>query len=105
MLSANHLKISQQTLAELCQQWHISELALFGSALTEEFNEDSDINLLVSFAPDARQGLLTLAKIKHQFEEILHRKVDLVVKAAIEEGDNWIRRQEILNSAVIIYES
>jgi len=48
---------------------------------------------------------LTLAKIKHQFEEILHRKVDLVVKAAIEEGDNWIRRQEILNSAVIIYES
>ncbi|MBE9241568.1 nucleotidyltransferase family protein [Synechocystis salina] len=105
MLSANHFKIPQRTLVELCQQWHISELALFGSALTEDFHEDSDIDLLISFAPDARQGLLTLAKIKHQFEEILHRKVDLVVKAAIEEGDNLIRRQEILNSAVTIYES
>ena len=80
-------------LEEICQQWHITELALFGSVLREDFRDDSDIDVLVSFAPDARQGLLTLAKIKRQFEEILHRKVDLVVKAAIEEGDNWIRRQ------------
>jgi predicted nucleotidyltransferase len=73
--------------------------------LREDFREDSDIDFLVSFAPEAPQGLLTLAKIKNQLEELLHREVDLVVKEAIQNGDNWIRRQEILNTAMTIYES
>ncbi len=89
----------------ICQQWQIVEIALFGSVLREDFHKDSDIDLLISFAPEAPQGLLTLAKIKHQLEFLLNHTVDLVVKDAIQNGDNWIRRQEILNTAVTIYES
>lgn len=99
------LTISEKELGEICQQWKITELALFGSILREDFREDSDVDLLVSFASEAPQGLLTLAKIKHQLENSLNRTVDLVVKEAIQEGENWIRRQEILSTAVIIYES
>lgn len=105
MIPVNRLAISEEQLIEVCRQWKIAELALFGSVLREDFRENSDIDLLISFAPDAPQGLLTLARIKHQLEELLNRPVDLVIKEAIQEGDNWIRRQEILSTAVIIYES
>lgn len=105
MIPVNRLAISEEQLIEVCRQWKIAELALFGSVLREDFRENSDIDLLISFAPDAPQGLLTLARIKHQLEELLDRPVDLVIKEAIQEGDNWIRRQEILSTAVIIYES
>jgi predicted nucleotidyltransferase len=103
--AGDRLKISPQKLMAICQQWQIVEVALFGSVLREDFHEDSDIDLLISFAPEAPQGLLTLAKIKHQLEFLLNHTVDLVVKDAIQNGDNWIRRQEILNTAVTIYES
>lgn len=73
--------------------------------LREDFHKDSDIDLLIAFAPEACQGLLTLSKIKHQLEAFCERTVDLIVKETIQDGDNWIRRQEILNTAVIIYES
>ncbi|AFY38562.1 DNA polymerase beta domain protein region [[Leptolyngbya] sp. PCC 7376] len=104
-IAGDRLTISKEKLVVICQQWRIKELALFGSVLREDFREDSDIDLLISFAPEAPQGLLTLAKIKCHLEDSLHRNVDLVLKEAIPEGDNWIRRQEILNTAVIIYES
>jgi len=105
LFPTNRLAIPEEKLIEVCRQWKIAELALFGSILREDFQETSDIDLLISFAPDAPQGLLTLVRIKHQLEELLDRNVDLVVKEAIQEGDNWIRRQEILNTAVTIYES
>jgi predicted nucleotidyltransferase len=105
MFPTNRLAIPEEKLIEVCRQWNIAELALFSSILREDFQETSDIDLLISFAPDAPQGLLTLVRIKHQLEDLLDRNVDLVVKEAIQEGDNWIRRQEILNTAVTIYES
>ncbi|RFP59876.1 MAG: DNA polymerase subunit beta [Limnothrix sp. CACIAM 69d] len=105
MIPTNRLAITEEKLIEVCRQWNIAELALFGSVLREDFRENSDIDLLISFAPDAPQGLLTLVRIKHQLEDLLDRPVDLVIKEAIQEGSNWIRRQEILSTAVIIYES
>jgi predicted nucleotidyltransferase len=65
---------------------------------------DSDIDLLITFAPDVRQGLLTLAKIKHELEARLQRPVDLIPEASVQTSDNWIRRREILSTAQTIYE-
>lgn len=79
-------------------------MALFGSILRDDFQTDSDIDLLLTFAPDARQGLLTLAKIKHELESRLNRPIDLVPEASILTSDNWIRQQEILSTAQTIYE-
>ncbi|MFH1137951.1 MAG: nucleotidyltransferase family protein [Pseudomonadota bacterium] len=75
------------------------ELSLFGSALREDFRPDSDIDLLVSFAPDSAWSLLDHARMEQELSDILVRKVDLVTRRAVEGSGNWIRRKSILDSA------
>jgi predicted nucleotidyltransferase len=98
------LRLSMSEIATFCQRWHITELSLFGSVLGEQFHADSDIDILIRFAPNTRQGLLILAKIKHELEASTGRSVDIALKEAIETSENWIRRNEILKTAQVIYE-
>ncbi|MEM1253989.1 MAG: nucleotidyltransferase domain-containing protein [Cyanobacteria bacterium P01_H01_bin.21] len=96
--------MSSNDVSTFCQRWGICTMAIFGSILRDDFTEESDIDILLSFAPDVRQGLLTLAKIKRELETQLHRPVDITIKESIEASDNWIRRREILTTAQTIYE-
>lgn len=98
------LGISTEEIAQFCKRWHITELALFGSVLNDQFHAASDIDILITFEPNARQGLLTLAKIKHELEDSIGRKVDIALKESVENSENWIRRNEILKTAQVIYE-
>lgn len=98
------LGLSLIEISTFCQQWQIVEMALFGSVLREDFQVDSDIDILVKFAPNARQGLLTLAKIQYELETRFGRPVDIALKPSIETSENWIRRHEILDTAQVIYE-
>lgn len=102
MLTFN-IQLPEEKLVEFCQRWKVSELALFGSVLRDDFRIDSDIDILITFAPDARRGLMTLAKMKYELEDLLGREVDLVNKSALETSHNWIRRNEILGTAQVIY--
>ncbi len=97
------LGILPAQLVEFCQRWGIAELALFGSVLRDDFRDDSDVDMLITFAPNARKGLLTIAKMQHELEPLLNRKIDLVSKKSIEQSHNAIRRQVILASAQVIY--
>jgi predicted nucleotidyltransferase len=97
------LGLSIEQIAQFCQKWHITELSLFGSVLGNQFHTDSDIDILIRFAPNTRQGLLSLAKIKHDLEANTGRAVDIALKESVENSENWIRRNEILNTAQVIY--
>jgi uncharacterized protein len=101
MKTAIALPIDQ--IAKFCQHWQIIELSLFGSILRDDFHADSDIDILVAFAPTADWSLLDHAAMQEELEALLSRPVDLISKRAIERSSNWIRRQEILSSAQIIY--
>ena len=90
-------------ITKFCQQWQIIELSLFGSILRDDFRADSDIDILVAFAPTANWGLLDHAQMQEELEAVLSRRVDLISKRAIERSSNWIRRQEILSTAQTIY--
>lgn len=93
------LRLPRDELAAFCRRWQITELALFGSALRDDFGPDSDVDLLVSFAPDAGHSLFDLVAMEEELEEMLGREVDLVERAGIERSENWIRRRAILSSA------
>lgn len=91
-------------VSKFCQQWKITEMALFGSILKDDFRADSDVDILIKFAPDARASLLTLVKIKYELEARLKREVDIALRESVENSENWLRRQEILGTAQVIYE-
>lgn len=97
------LGVPLQTLIDFCQHHHIVELSVFGSILRDDFKTTSDIDFLVTFASDVRIGLLEFIELEEKLKDLLHRDVDLVSKRAIENSDNWIRRQNILGSAEVIY--
>ncbi|HEY9420907.1 MAG TPA: nucleotidyltransferase domain-containing protein [Thermoanaerobaculia bacterium] len=95
--------LATEDLFRFCSQWKIQELALFGSALRKDFNEDSDLDLLVTFQPSADWSLLDHVKMEKDLESLLGREVDLVSRRAIERSANWIRRKAILDSAQTVY--
>lgn len=90
-------------IAEFCQRWRIESFYLFGSVLRDDFRADSDIDVMVSFHSSAEWGLLELVRMKRELETLFGREVDLVTKKSIEQSHNWIRRQEILDTAQAIY--
>lgn len=90
-------------IADFCQRWKVLELAVFGSALRADFNPDSDIDLLVSFAPDADWSLLNHVQMQQELQALFNREVDLISRRALERSPNWLRRQEILGTARIIF--
>ncbi len=95
--------IPMNEIAEFCRRWKIRELALFGSALRDDFGPDSDLDILVTFAADAEWGLLDHVQMQQELQTLLQRSVDLISKRAVERSPNWLRRQEILNTAYILF--
>lgn len=102
-MSVLNIPLSQAQLAEFCQRWQISELALFGSVLRDDFQAHSDIDILITFAPEAKRGAFVLAQMQTELETLLGREVDLVSRRAIERSHNPIRRRNILDSAQVVY--
>ena len=93
------LRLPLDAIRDLCAQYPVRELALFGSALGNDFSDESDIDFLVDFMPQAQVGLLTLAEIQEELAALLDRPVDLVPKLGLKP----VIRQSVLDSARVIY--
>jgi hypothetical protein len=98
-----NIEIPIDKIADFCQRWKITELALFGSVLRDDFRSDSDVDILVTFDPDAHRTLFDMVDMQDELEAVFGRKVDLVSRRGIERSRNYLRRKAILNSAQIIY--
>jgi len=98
-------EIPSDKIADYCKRWKITELALFGSALRDDFNLESDIDVLVTFDRDARWTLFDMVDMREELKEIFGRDVDLVSRRGIESSQNYLRRKEILSSAKVIHVS
>lgn len=97
------MEISQKAIADFCQRWKVVEFSFFGSILREDFAPESDIDVLVSFAPDADRTFEDHMAMKEELESILEHKVDLVEKRLVENSQNYIRRKHILSHAEPVY--
>ena len=98
-----HINLDMEKIEQFCRKWRIAEFALFGSVLREDFGPGSDVDVLVTFAPDSRITLFDLSHMEDELTAILGRKVDVVLKRGIERSSNRIRRKAILSSAEVIY--
>jgi predicted nucleotidyltransferase len=94
------ISVDQATIADFCRRWHITEFSLFGSVLRDDFRPDSDVDVLVVFAPDTEFGWEDWEKMEQELEAIFGRPVDLVEKDAVR---NPFRRREILKTHQVVY--
>ena len=97
------IKIPKAKIAEFCRRWNISEIAIFGSALRDDFRADSDVDVLVSFAPQARISLFDMVHMQDELKAIFGRDVDLISKRGVQNSRNYLRRKAILESAQVIH--
>jgi len=94
------IPIDHQGIAEFCRKWRITEFALFGSVLRDDFGPDSDVDVLVTFAADAPWSLWDLVDVQDELMRIFGRNVDVVSKRALK---NPYRRYEILTTRQVVY--
>ncbi len=97
------LGVDEAALAAFCRKWHVAELALFGSVLRDDFAEASDVDALVTFQPGAGPQFPDLLNMHEEFKNLVGREVDLSKRVVIERSRNYIRRENILSTAQVIY--
>ncbi len=96
----NHIILPKEQIADFCRRHHIRRLAIFGSALRSDFNESSDIDILVEFEPVHIPGLFGMARMERELSALLGgRKVDLRTP----EDLSRYFRQEVLDEAEVQY--
>jgi len=96
----NRLGASQEQIASFCRRWMVAEMALFGSVLREDFGANSDIDVLVDFAPDANWSLFDISRMRLELSCLFGREVDLVQRDGLR---NPYRHRRILTSREVIY--
>jgi predicted nucleotidyltransferase len=89
-----------EKLAGFCRKWKLQELALFGSVLREDFSPESDVDVLVTFSPEARWSLFEFVDMKEELETLLGREVDLVSRGGLR---NPFRRHEVLSTRQVVW--
>lgn len=95
------LHLPRDKVAEFCRRHHIKTLSLFGSATREDFRPDSDVDVLVEFAEDAKIGLSDMLRLESELSELFgSRPVDLVTPEVLR---NPYRRRAILKDLERIY--
>ncbi len=99
MAGRARIAIPHDKISVFCRQNRIRRLSLFGSVLSDHFSSDSDIDVLVEFAPGETVGLIRMARLERELSETFGRKVDLRTPADL---SRYFRR-EVLESAETQY--
>jgi len=71
-----HIQVNREQIADFCRRHHVRKLAFFGSVLRDDFRSDSDVDVLVEFAPDYRLGLFELMRMQREFSNMIGREAD-----------------------------
>ena len=97
------LHVTEAQIAAYCRKWAIVRFELFGSALRADFDEQSDVDVLVTFGPEGKSGIGELLDMEDELQILFGRHTDLVARHLIETSRNWVRRRNILQSAQLLY--
>lgn len=93
------LPIPQADLQAFCRAHSVRELSVFGSAVRGDFGANSDVDVLIELATEARVGLIALQRMRDELARIFGRPVDLLTK----NGINRHIREDILREAQDIH--
>lgn len=93
------IEIPEKKIEEFCRRNGVRKLSIFGSVLRDDFNPESDVDILVEFDDDATPGFFRLMRMQDELTEILGRTVDLRTPKDL----SRYFRDDVVNNAVIQY--
>ena len=102
MTMNRNVTIHHDRVADFCRANGIARLAIFGSALRDDFGPESDIDVLVEFEPGRTPGF-EFVSMATELSELFGRHVDVLTRSSVERSRNYIRRKSILETAETIY--
>lgn len=97
------LGVDDEVISAFCHKWNVAEFALFGSVLRDDFSDESDVDVLVSFDNAAALSLWDVMEMREELAGIFKRDVDLLERPVLKRSRNYIRRAHILSSARVLY--
>lgn len=98
-----NIPLPMDTIRACCQRWNVVEFALFGSVLRDDFRDNSDIDVLVTYLPGTRLTLNALLTMGDELEALFGRPVDLLDRETVANSRSYLRRQIIFDTAQVIY--
>ena len=99
-LQKNGIIFNYDDVINICKKYAIIELSIFGSSIRDDFNNNSDVDILVSFGKNSNITLFDVMELENEFSKLLNKKVDIVEKESLK---NAIRKNRILSTREIIY--
>ena len=94
------IDVPREKIDDFCGRWKVTEFSFFGSVLRDDFGPESDVDVLVTFEPDAPWSLFDLVAMQDELRDLFGREVDLVEKEGLR---NPFRRHAILTSREVVY--
>ena len=93
------LVVDAEAIRQFCLKNNVVELSLFGSVVREDFGPDSDVDVLVEFAPGRAASLFRLVNMQEELSAVFGRRADLVSKRGLSRH----LRERILRSREVVY--
>ena len=98
-MELNGVTIPLAAIAEICGRYGVARLSAFGSILRDDFNAQSDVDLVVEFLPQTRIGLIGIANMEADLAKVIGRRVDLRTPADLSRHF----RDEVLKGARLVH--
>ena len=99
-MQKNGVSLNYDDVMRLCKKYYVIELSIFGSSIRDDFSQNSDVDLLVSFEQNSKISLFEIIELENEFSKLLNREVDIIEKESLK---NPIRKNKILTTREIIY--
>jgi|SRR6056297_500023 len=95
------VNLKKEQLQQICKKYNVKELYLFGSATTDDFSEESDLDFIVKFDRQGFEGAFDqFIDFKQELEHIYGRPVDLY---HLKKFRNTIFQKEVERSKELLY--
>lgn len=100
IMTQPRIKFSKGKIADFCRRYSIKQLAFFGSVIRDDFNDGSDVDVLVEFEPNRVPGFIKLYSLQEELSDLLEgQKIDLVTLKSL----NPRLRDKVLAEAQVQY--
>lgn len=101
-MQTKDLQIDRERLAEICRRYGAIRLEIFGSFTRGDAGPDSDLDIMVTFKPDASDGF-EFVQFQQELELLFGRPVDLLSRRSIEQSPNKYFRRFALRNTELLY--